>query len=135
MNLKLAAVGATLAAATVGSIAFGAGPASANMVTWLSTSHSVGIYNYSSVGSGKTYPGNEWDLTPPSPSYSGDGVDAVCWIRGDDLQNLGNVWYYIDSGYYAWAGGWVSQNGYVYGGYVDGNAAYHNGLQHCSWGA
>jgi hypothetical protein len=117
-----------LAAATAGTIAFAAGPASADSYVGLSAGHNVGIYNYSSVGSGKT---GAPDLLL---NDGGDWVHTNCWIRGDQLQNLGNVWYYIDTAYYTWVGVPVSESGYVYGGYIDGNAAYYSGLPHCNWG-
>jgi hypothetical protein len=117
-----------LAAATAGAIAFAAGPASADATVWLSNGHNVGVYNYSSTESGST------NAPVLYLSDGGDWVNAVCWIRGQTLQNMGNVWYYIDEAYYTWIGVPINETGYVYGGYIDDNAAFHQGLPHCNWG-
>lgn len=117
-----------LAAATASMIALGAGPASADAVTWLDTSHGAGVYNQPYTADGKTG-------APDLFASDGDGVQVMCWVRGDNINNQGNVWYYIDQAYYSWSG-WVYEAGYVYGAYVDNNALFHSGaIAHCSWGA
>ncbi|MFG2847215.1 hypothetical protein ACGF12_29180 [Kitasatospora sp. NPDC048296] len=58
--------------------------------------------------------------------HSGDLVDVVCWTRGQDINNGGNVWYRVDAVHSAYYGDWHGV-GYVYGSYVDGGLLWHQG--------
>jgi hypothetical protein len=125
MNRRvMSAIGLAVAAtATLGVAAGPAGATTGPVAVWLVGPHNVGIYNDSHVADGKA--------GPPDLLYSDrDGALAECYVTGDNLGN-GDVWYKIDEGWYA-AYGWVlGVDGFVYGGYIDGNTAFHNGLGHC----
>ncbi|MER7468324.1 hypothetical protein [Streptomyces sp. NPDC097981] len=124
MKFKLGrrgAMAATVAVLTAGGLGLGAAGASASQWTWLSTSHGVGVYSGPGAGSGKV---GAPDL------FRGDAVHTLCWTRGDNLGN-GNVWYKVDMEYYRSSGWMPGYQGWTYGGYVDSNAEFHNGLPEC----
>ncbi|ARF83168.1 hypothetical protein HS99_0017675 [Kitasatospora aureofaciens] len=119
---------AVAAAAAVG---LAAEPAlAATNPTWigLSTSHGVGVYSNYYASSSKIAP----DLFPAN----GASVEADCWVAGGYVGNDGDVWYHVTWIYL----GTPSQtgfpqpaNGWVFGPYVDGAAAFHNGtLPNCN---
>ncbi|MGW0800352.1 hypothetical protein [Streptomyces sp. NPDC002692] len=109
---------AAVAALSVGGLLVGtAGSASATASITLNTSSWAGVYRNHSVASGKV---GVPDLAP------GDSVIAVCWDRGDNL-GIGNVWYRVIGERYAGNGVELFIAGWTYGGFVDGNGAFHTG--------
>ncbi|WP_121014430.1 hypothetical protein [Streptomyces sp. 3211.6] len=118
------AMAATVAALTAGALATGITTASATSGwTRLSTSHGVGVYSYHSGSSSKV----------TADLFNGDYVDIVCWKRGDNINNQGNVWYWIDNEWHV-NGGYYNQAGWVYAPYVDDSNAWRTGLTECSFG-
>jgi hypothetical protein len=106
-----------------GTVAATAGSASAYANQWVGIGavHGVGVYAspWNTDNSNKIAS----DLLP---SDGGDAVRVTCWTRGLDINNQGNVWYESVEVYYTWAGTVsLSQTGYEYGAYVDGNAWFH----------
>jgi hypothetical protein len=119
------AMAATVAALTVGALATGITTASATSGwTRLTTSHGAGVYAYHSPTSGKV---------TLSDVFNGDYVDVLCWKRGDNIANQGNVWYYIDNEWHS--SGWYGNSaGWVYAPYVDDSNAWRTGLAECNFG-
>ncbi|MFF3910192.1 hypothetical protein ACFYZJ_30435 [Streptomyces sp. NPDC001848] len=127
---RLAAKAVGLVAAVTGVAALTTAPAHAETIVWLSNpSHCAGVYKSWQIDMGKT---GVPDLCP-GPNDHKDAIIAYCWVRGDDIDNGGNVWYYTERVYYSWEG-WQYHSGYLYGDYVDSNKEFHAGLQHCGWG-
>ncbi|MFI6600060.1 hypothetical protein ACIBHX_27785 [Nonomuraea sp. NPDC050536] len=102
-----------------------AGTANAWTADWetVDDGHGVGIYNGPSSTSGKH---GFHDL------YTPDEVYLICWIRGEDIANQGNVWYRTSEVYYYRIGSYnLWGNYYVYGAYVDNYYAFHHRLDEC----
>lgn len=124
MKLKLghrSAMVAAVAAMAVGGVAAMTTSAFASASIILDTSHGVGLYSGPSSAYGKAGA----DLSP------GDGILATCWTTGQDIDNLGDVWYKTSEVLYL-GGPWVGLTAYTYAPYVDNNATFHEGvLPHC----
>ncbi|WP_162889924.1 hypothetical protein [Streptomyces olivoreticuli] len=89
----------------------------------LTAGHNVGVYQESTSISPKTAS----DVI--QPGY----VSADCWKRGQDINDLGNVWYHVFQEHYS-NGSTQYQYGYVYGGYADNNKTFHdNVIVECPW--
>ncbi|MFG3226807.1 hypothetical protein ACGF07_18730 [Kitasatospora sp. NPDC048194] len=115
--------GTAVAAVALAGAGIGLSAGDANAVGWYylnnhPTNHGVGVYSQPYSWSAKT----TGDLN--SFSWSGDAVNMVCWIRGEDINSQGNVWYRVTAVYSAGYGYWYG-TGYVYGAYTDGNWNYH----------
>ncbi|MGW3043329.1 hypothetical protein ACWC9T_25545 [Kitasatospora sp. NPDC001159] len=118
--------GATAVAAVAlaaGGVGLSAGDASAAGWDTLGshpTGHVVSVYAQPTTKSVK--------VTGDLYSYPGsqDAVDAVCWILGENINNQGPVWYRV-AGVYSGTYGYWFGTGYVYGPYVDGLFAFHQG--------
>ncbi|KIF06274.1 hypothetical protein PL81_08425 [Streptomyces sp. RSD-27] len=126
MKLKLkrrGAMAATVTALTVGALAAGGTTASAYS-GWatLSTSHGVGVY----ADHVSWAPKVTSDLAP------GDWIHIVCWKRGENIANQGNVWYYIDNEWHN--GQYLNTAGWVYAPYADNSNAWRSGLAECNFG-
>ncbi|MEU3405132.1 hypothetical protein ABZ766_14500 [Streptomyces sp. NPDC006670] len=116
------AMAATVAALTAGALATGITTASASSGwTRASTSHGVGVYSDHKSSSAKVTS----DLAP------GDYVDIVCWKRGENINNQGNVWYYVDAEYRGW---YEYTHGWVYAPYLDNSNSWRSGLAECNFG-
>ncbi|WP_377266801.1 hypothetical protein [Peterkaempfera sp. SMS 1(5)a] len=118
---------ASTAALVLGGVGLSAGSASAaDSLVWLTTDHGVGLYIQPNVTGGK-------DLRGPDLFKANyDAVLVHCWTVGQYLDN-GDVWYKVTHEWYG-SGGIDGTSGddewyvdYVYGAYVDGNAAFHSG--------
>lgn len=118
----LAATGA-LAAGVVG-MASGTASADAQVPIAASTSHGVGSYADANT--------NLKLSVPVLWKSDGDWVLANCWATGQTIDNQGDVWYHISA---AWTpgGGRLNYAGWVYGAYLDGNAAFHNKALPSCW--
>jgi hypothetical protein len=127
---RRAAKAASLVAAVTTAAALTTAPAHAAEIVWLSSpNHCAGIYTLPHLNSGKTAA----PYLCPGPYDHRDAIIAYCWVRGDDIDNGGNVWYYTERVNYN-SQGWLYESGYLYGYYVDSNNAFHGGLEHCGWG-
>ncbi|WP_042433965.1 hypothetical protein [Streptacidiphilus anmyonensis] len=120
------AAAAAVAALTVGGIGLAAGTASATTThrVWMSTSFEAGVYYGPSSTSGKVGA----DDLQNYHNGTADGVDVDCWATGQNIENHGDVWYHVTEEWYY--GGYASSDfrGWVYGAFVDGNAAFHSGV-------
>ncbi|MFJ6719697.1 MULTISPECIES: hypothetical protein [unclassified Streptomyces] len=118
------AMAGAVAALTVGALATGITTASATSGwTRLSTSHGVGVYGNHTSTAGKV----------TSDLFNGDYIDILCWKRGENIANQGNVWYYIDNEWHA--SGWYGNSaGWVYAPYADDSNAWRTGMNECNFG-
>ncbi|MEV0537482.1 hypothetical protein [Kitasatospora sp. NPDC050463] len=115
------AAAAAVLALAAGGVGLSTGSASAVGWYYLNnhpTNHGVGVYSQPYSWASKT----TGDLN--SFSWSGDAVDMRCWIRGENINNQGNVWYRVQAVYSGSYGYWYG-TAYVYGAYTDGNWNFH----------
>lgn len=121
-GITKAVVAGTIAAA---GLVTGTGSAhAASNWTWITitTGHGVGLYSSPNAGSAKVGP----DLWAPSE------VDADCWVAGGQVGSDGDVWYHTAAQWDASRGS-EQYDAWVFGPYVDGAAAFHNGtLPNCN---
>jgi hypothetical protein len=110
---------ATVALA-VGGVGLSAGEASANGLVTIGRipiGQAVGVYAQPTTQSPKV----TGDL------HYGDFANVACWTTGQNINNQGDVWYGVDAVYYASTGQTWTGFGYVYGYYLDGGLAWHQG--------
>jgi hypothetical protein len=94
----------------------------------LSTSHCAGIY---AAATSATYKVG----TDVCPGYS-NAVWAMCWKVGQSIGNYGDVWYDTVEADYNGPGTpnaayFSDGTAWTFAPYVDGAAAFHNGLPQC----
>ena len=113
-----------------GGLACATGPAAAYPATKvvLSTVHGVGIYAAATSGARKVG-------TDVVPGY-GNAVWAMCWQAGQSIGDYGDVWYDTVEVDYNGPGTpnaayFNDETAWTFAPYVDGAAAFHNGLPQC----
>ncbi|MFJ8431084.1 hypothetical protein ACIQ9P_07260 [Kitasatospora sp. NPDC094019] len=117
------AAAAAVVAVAAGAVGVSAGSASAEgwyALRYHASGHGVGVY------------AQQYSWTPKvagdvySYTWSSDEIYIQCWVRGETINNQGNVWYRIGG-----TNGTYFGTAYVYGAYADGNWYFHNGLPEC----
>ncbi|MFH9552090.1 hypothetical protein [Streptomyces sp. NPDC017435] len=112
--------GAIIAVLSAGTLALATGAASAaDAVIPITQNSVVGVYTTTHTRHGK--------VGVPDLVFR-DAIVADCWGRGDNIDNLGNVWYHTRSERYTARGLELFITGWTYGAYVDSNEAFHSGL-------
>lgn len=109
---RAAASGAVLVAAAA-AVGFAGGTAQAD--DFIPVNSNIGVYSAPNANSSKVAP----DL------HAGDAVQVNCWTVGGNVGNYGDVWYHADAEVYP--SGETYIEGWVFGPYLDGAAAFHNG--------
>lgn len=109
---------AVVAVLSAGALALATGSASA-APTLINVGSPTGVYETTHTRDGK--------VGVPDLGF-GDAIVADCWGRGDNIGNRGNVWYHtLSERYNASTRQELFVEGWTYGAYVDGNAAFHSG--------
>ncbi|MEY9840241.1 hypothetical protein [Streptacidiphilus sp. EB103A] len=124
-------LGTTIASLTLAASAIGLAAGSASASTYipisLSTSHGVGVYSQADPGSSKY----DYDLY----ASHGDSIVAICWVVGKQVGSDGDVWYktsQVNYGAYGYSDYFnAPTTAWTFAPYVDGAAAFHNGLNRC----
>jgi hypothetical protein len=128
---RRAALAAAATAMAVGALGMATGSASAtgsynrdgNYDIPLYGAHGVGVYQ----GAQSNQPKVAADLFAPA------SVSSDCWVSGENINNIGNVWYHVYQEHYS-NGSTTYQYGYVYAPFVDNSDTWrYTGLPHCPW--
>lgn len=118
--------GLALAASAIG-LSAGSASASTYIPISLTTSHGVGVYSQATGNSAK-YDSDLW-------ASHGDSIVAICWVVGQQVGNDGDVWYktsQVNYGAYGYSDYFnAPYTAWTFAPYVDGAAAFHNGLNRC----
>jgi len=128
-HLRRTAAATATAALTIGGLMLQTGIASAGttVITLRNTGHGVGVYTEPNGTSAK------WRGVADLSYQDGDYIRADCWTVGQSIGNQGDVWYATSEVDY---GATDSDTGFnpdawTFAPYVDGAAAFHNGLPRC----
>ncbi|MFC5909753.1 hypothetical protein [Streptacidiphilus monticola] len=124
-------LGTTIASLALAASAIGLSAGSASASTYipisLTTSHGVGVYSQATGNSAK-YDSDLW-------ASHGDSIVAICWVVGQQVGNDGDVWYktsQVNYGAYGYSDYFnAPYTAWTFAPYVDGAAAFHNGLNRC----
>ncbi|QMU69595.1 hypothetical protein [Streptacidiphilus sp. P02-A3a] len=110
---RAAASSAVLLAAAAAVVGFVGGTAQAD--SFIDVNSTIVVHSAPNANAGQVAP----DL------HAGDGVQVNCWTAGGNVGNAGDVWYHAVTEVYP--SGESYTEGWVFGPYLDGAAAFHSG--------